>query len=196
MRMLLGALAGAAGLAVAHRAQAQIEVADGYVFPAQAEVGGQTLQLNGAGYRAVAWFKGYAAALYLPRKATTTEQAVSMAGAKRIRMRMLVDVPTQEFVKAFNKGIARNTPADQVPALRERMERFDALVAALREVKRSDVVDLDHVPGTGLVFTHNGRAQGAPIPGEDLYAALLRIFLGQRPVDPELKTGLLGGPVA
>jgi hypothetical protein len=41
----------------------------------------------------------------------------------------------------------------------------------------------------------NGKAQGEPIPGDDLYAALLRIFLGDKPSDPELKSGLLGqGP--
>ncbi|MDH4290227.1 MAG: chalcone isomerase family protein, partial [Aquincola sp.] len=37
---------------------------------------------------------------------------------------------------------------------------------------------------------------GDPVAGEDLYAALLLCFLGDRPVDKELKAGLLGGPVA
>jgi hypothetical protein len=33
-------------------------------------VGDTDLKLNGVGLRAVAWLKGYAAGLYLPKKAT------------------------------------------------------------------------------------------------------------------------------
>jgi hypothetical protein len=58
-----------------------------------------------------------------------------------------------------------------------------------------DTVDLDFLPGRGLVMARNGSARFDPIPGDDLYAALLRCFLGDRPADPEMKTGLLGGPV-
>lgn len=190
------ALAAGALTVAPARLLAQIQVEGGHVFPATADLGGQTLQLNGAGYRAVAWFKGYAAALYLPRKTTDVNDALAQTGPKRIQMKMLVDVSTQEFVKAFGKGVARNTPAEQLPALHDRMRRFDELVGGLGKVRRGDLVDLDFLPEVGLVFTYNGRAQGAPIPGADLYAALLRIFLGQRPVDKELKAGMLGGPVA
>ncbi len=34
---------------------------------------------------------------------------------------------------------------------------------------------------------------GAPIAGEDFYRALLRIWLGDRPVQDDLKKALLGG---
>jgi len=64
-----------------------------------------------------------------------------------------------------------------------------------RVVKR-DVIDLDYLPASGLQMSVNGKPRGEPIPGEDLYAALLRIFIGDRPTDPELKVGLLGGPVS
>jgi hypothetical protein len=38
----------------------------------------------------------------------------------------------------------------------------------------------------------NAAARGKPIPGEDLYRALLRIWLGDKPVDGDLKKGMLG----
>ncbi len=188
------ALALAPALMLPRPARAQV-VVEGYTFVPQLALAGSTLQLNGVGLRAVAWFKGYAAGLYLVRKATTAEAVLAMTGPKRLQLRMLVDVPTAEFVKAFHKGVARNTPAAGQPALAERMQRFDAMVSSLREVKTRDVVDLDFLPGSGLVFAHNGRAVGEPVAGDDFYAALLRIFIGTRPVDPEMKTGLLGGPV-
>ena len=175
-------------------ARAQI-VVEGYTYLPQVSLGGSTLVLNGVGLRAVAWFKGYAAGLYLTQKATTAEGVLATPGPKRIQMRMFVDVPTVEFVKAFYKGIQRNTPAAQQPALSERMQRFDALVTSLGEVKIKDIVDLDYLPGQGLVLRHNTRPVGGPIAGEDFYAAILRIFIGGRPVDKEMKIGLLGGPV-
>jgi hypothetical protein len=174
------------------RAQVQVE---GYTYAREVTVAGQSLRLNGVGLRAVAWLKGYAAGLYLTGRATTTEAALAAPGPKRLQLRMLQVVPAEEFVKAFDKGVARNTPAAELPALRERMQRFNALVTGLVKVKKGDLVDLDWVPGAGLNFGYNGRLLGPPIAGADLYAALLRIFIGNRPVDPEMKVGLLGGPV-
>lgn len=175
-------------------AHAQVTV-EGYTYAASIELGGRALHLNGVGLRAVAWFKGYAAGLYLGSRASDTEAVLADSGPKRLRMRMFVDVPTGEFVKAFYKGIARNTPPAQQPALAERMQRFDLMVNSLREVKKNDIIDLDYLPGEGLRFAYNGRSVGEPLPGADFYAALLRIFIGGRPVDKEMKIGLLGGPV-
>jgi hypothetical protein len=38
----------------------------------------------------------------------------------------------------------------------------------------------------------NGAARGKPIQGEDFYRALMRIWLGDKPVDGDLKQGMLG----
>ena len=164
-------------------------------FAGQATVAGQTLELNGVGLRSVAWLKGYAAGLYLSQQVRTAQQVYAAVGAKRLQLRMLLDVDTEEFVRAFDKGIARNSSAAELPALAPRMARFDALLRAIGKVKKRDVIDLDWLPGLGLQLTLNGKLRGEPIAGEDLYAALLRIFVGDKPVDAELKVGLLGGPV-
>lgn len=193
-RLLIGAALTFAAWPGARAAPA-IKV-EGLTFPGEATVGGQVLQLNGVGLRAVAWLKGYAAGLYLGTRVRSAQQVQAAQGAKRVQMRMLVAVDTEEFVKAFNKGIVRNTPPAILPALTERMRRFDVQVRAIGKVKKGDVIDLDWLPGRGLHLSLNGQPRGEPIAGEDLYAALLRIFIGERPVDAELKIGLLGGPVA
>lgn len=180
------------GLALAQEAP---RIVEGQAFAHRINLAGSELQLNGTGVRAVAWFKGYAAGLYLSSRARTAQQVLAAIGPKRLQLRMLVDVDTEEFIKAFDKGIARNSPPAELPLLAERMARFDALLRAIGKVRKRDVVDLDWLPGQGLQFALNGQLQGAVIPGEDLYAALLRIFVGERPADPELKIGLLGGPV-
>ena len=169
---------------------------DGLTFAADIQLDGRALQLNGVGLRAVGWLRGYAAALYLPQRAKTPAQVLAASGPKRLRLGMLLDVGIEEFIKAFHKGVERNTPAADIPALASRMAQFDALLQAMVKVKKLDIVDLDWLPQRGLQLTLNGRARGEPIPGEDLYSALLRIFVGERPVDKEMKIGLLGGPVA
>jgi hypothetical protein len=156
-------------------AQAGTRVIDGQSFLTTVRVADTDLVLNGVGVRAVAWFKGYAAGLYLRRAAHTVEA-----------------VPAGEFVKALRKGIERNTAPAELPGIAPRMQRFAALIDALGTVRKGDVVDLDLEPARGLVFLHNGKPQGEPIEGEDLYAALLRAFIGERPYDKRLKAGLLG----
>ena len=83
---------------------------EGVTFPGDINLADTALQLNGVGLRAVAWLKGYAAGLYLPKKAGTETQVLQQTGAKRLQIRMLQDVDAEEFVKAFVKGVDRNTP--------------------------------------------------------------------------------------
>jgi len=65
-------------------------------------------------------------------------------------------------------------------------------VAALAVLKKGDVIDLDWLPGRGFVLSVNGKAKGEPFVGEAFYAAILKIYIGERPVDKKLKAGLLG----
>ena len=152
------------------------------------------LQLNGLGLRAELWLEGYAAGLYLPVRTTQVAEAIAEPGPKRLRMKMMLDVPAKEFNKAVLKGVGRNSTSAEQEAVRERIDSFMALITAAITVKKGDVIDLDFLPERGLLLSINGKPQGDAIPGADVYAAVLRIFLGERPVDRELKSGLLGGP--
>jgi Chalcone isomerase-like len=168
---------------------------EGITFVGDIKLADSALQLNGVGLRAVAWLKGYAAGLYLTRKAGTEAQVLQTPGPKRLQMRMLQEVDAEEFVKAFRKGVDRNTPAADVARLEERVTQFNAVVRGLAKLKKQDVIDLDFIPDKGLVLSRNGAVRGTPVAGEDFYAALLRCFIGVKPVDAALKIGLLGGRV-
>jgi hypothetical protein len=63
----------------------------------------------------------------------------------------------------------------------------------LQEAKKGMAILLDWQPGTGTVISVDGKTRGKPIPGEDFYRALLRIWLGERPVQDDLKKALLAG---
>ena len=55
------------------------------------------------------------------------------------------------------------------------------------------MVLFEFVPDTGTRIVVNGQQRGAPIPGEVFFAAVLRIWIGDKPVDSGLKKGLVGG---
>ncbi len=167
---------------------------EGQTFDNAVQAAGDGLLLNGTGVRAVAWFKAYAAALYLRSRASTAEQAQAMGGAKRLQLRMLQDVPAAEFTKAVHKGVSRNSTADELNALQARLDEFERHVSAIGRVRKGDVVDLDQEPGRGLVLRVNGTLRGAPIAGDDFFDAVLRSFVGDQPYDDQLKAGLLGRP--
>ena len=165
---------------------------EGQVFPGAARVAGVPLQLNGVGLRAALIYKVYLAGLYLPTPATTGAQAMAEGGPKRVQVRLLMDGPSAEFAKAVTGGIAKRTPAAQVAAMQDRIAAFNRTLRSVGDVHKGDVVDLDFAPTVGLTMTINGKPFGAPVPGADLYAALLDIFVGDRPVDAKMKAGMLG----
>jgi hypothetical protein len=167
-------------------------VVEGQPFDRLARVGGADLRLNGTGVRAVAWFKGYAAGLYLGARAANAGAVLANAGPKRLQIRMLQDVPAAEFVKAFRKGMTRNTPEAELAQLAPRMDRFAGAISAVGKVRKGDVVDLDFEPGRGTAFSLNGKLRADVIAGDDFYAALLRSFIGDHPYDDKLRAGLLG----
>ena len=187
------ALAAFVFLPSAYAAQVSAPVTlEDQTFPGDARVAGTPLQLNGVGLRAAFIYKVYLAGLYLPTKAATGSEVLAEAGPKRVQVRMLMDGPSDEFAKAFTGGITKRTPADRVAAMQDRIDAFDRTLRSVGNVKKGDVVNLDYAPAVGLTMTVNGKAYGAPVPGADLYAALLGIFVGDRPVDPKMKAGMLG----
>ena len=180
-----------AALAVANASS----VIEGQSFPARATVAGKELRLNGTGLRAVAWFKGFVAGLYLSGRASTPAEVLAQTGPKRLQLRMLQDVPAAEFVKALQKGMHRNASEAERAALAPRVQRFAELIGAVGTVRKGAVIDLDLDPARGLLFTLDGTLRGAAVEGADFYAALLRAFIGEHPYDERLKAGLLGLPV-
>ena len=175
-------------------AQEGPRIVEGQPFANRVRLVDTEILLNGTGVRAVAWFKGYAVGLYLPERATTLAQVLAQAGPKRLQLRMLQDVPAAEFVKALNKGMERNSPADAWPGLAPRVQRLAEQITASGRVRKGDVVDLDFDPTRGLLFARNGKLVAEPIAGVDFYAAMLRAFIGEHPYDERMKAGLLAQP--
>ncbi len=189
------AVAWLAPLAAGAAPVAQPLTYEGYAFDTSARVADTELVLNGLGKRAaLAIYKVYAAALYLPRKQAVAAAILADTGPRRLQLRMLMDGPSEEFVKAFDKGLAKRVPADQLATMQPRVAEFDTGLRAIGDLHKGDVVNLDYAPGHGTAIIFNGKPRGGVVAGADLYAAVLGIFIGDKPIDKGLKAGLLGGP--
>ncbi|MGH8687999.1 MAG: chalcone isomerase family protein [Burkholderiales bacterium] len=162
---------------------------EGVKFEDKATVAGTELALSGAGLRKRFIFDVYAMALYVK---DPKSDRVAQPGAKRIAIRMLRNVDADTFSKALIDGMRPNSDEAKMKALEPQIAALTAIMAQMKEAKKGMAIDLDWVPGAGTQMAVDGEAEGAPIEGEDFYAALLRIWLGPKPVQDDLKKALLG----
>ena len=158
-----------------------------------ARVAGMDLKLNGAGLRTKAFFKVYAMGLYLQEKQATPAATFSAAGPKRIHLHMLRNVDADDLSEALLEGVKDNHTEAELKSLAPRLAVLTALMNEIKEAKTGLAIDLDWLPGAGTQVAIGGQARGKPIAGEDFYQALLRIWLGDKPVSGDLKKSLLGG---
>jgi len=179
----------AAGVMAWSAAATAVEVA-GVRVDDKASVGGQELVLNGAGLRTKVFFKVYVAGLYVPAKAGSLAAVLEKA-PRRVQLTLMRDVSAEEFVEALVDGIKANTTAAELAAVKAGVDQLSAIGKALGQVREKEVVTLDFVDG-GTKVAVNGGAKGT-IPGEAFNQALLKIWLGDNPVQADLKKAMLGG---
>jgi len=97
------------------------------------------------------------------------------------------EVGRDKLVEGWNEGFAGNSQAEVVAKLQERIDQFNALFV---DVKKGEEIILDFLPERGTVVTIAGQEKGV-VAGKDFNDALLRIWLGKKPVSEKLKEELL-----
>lgn len=157
-----------------------------------ARVAGKDLVLNGAGLRTRVMFKVYAMGLYLGKKESTVEGVLAAQGPRRFSIVMLRDVSGDDFGQAFMNGIDVNTDKAEKGKLTSQIGKLREIFAGLAGLKKGDALTVDWVPEKGTVIELNGKSLAEPLPELAFYNALLKIWLGDKPVDSSLKPALLG----
>ena len=163
----------------------------GIKIPDAAKVEGQELKLNGAGVRTRMFIKVYVGALYLEQKANAADAVLGSKGVKRMALHIMRDLKADVFSGALHDGLTANNSAADLAKIEDKIREFDGIINAAGGVKKGDVVQLDYLPVAGTRVVINGDTKGA-IGGEDFYRALLKIWLGDKPIDADLKKNLLG----
>ncbi len=168
----------------------------GVSFAPTAKLGATQLQLNGAGVRQQSAQALYAAALYLEKKQSSPEAAIQDAGAKRLTVTMLRDVSAREMNDLLANGLKSNSSDAELFGLVSEVFAVSTLIAETRSLRAGDSFQIDwsRAAGTSIQVQQTGQAKPAVkvFPTANLMPAMLRIWLGERPADPALKSALLG----
>jgi len=130
--------------------------------------------------------------LYLPEKKGSADAVLALKGVKRIRIVTLRDLTAQQFADALVEQIDKNHSEAELAALRPAVDEFKATLLALKAAPAGTVITIDFVPDAGTRLAVNDQAKGKPIAGEEFYRALLRVWLGEKPAQDDLKGMLLG----
>jgi hypothetical protein len=183
---LLAGLMASVSVTAAAAEVAGIELAD------RTTVGRSELVLNGAGLRKKLFFGVYVAGLYLEERTQAPADVLALAGPKRLSITLLRDLSARELVAALDGGVRDNcSPAEQ-KAVRVRLDQLTAALLSVGRARKGDVITFDWVPDVGTLVFVSGKARSGPIPGDDFFQALLRVWVGAKPTDGGLKRALLG----
>jgi hypothetical protein len=161
-----------------------------------ATVGGKELKLNGAAMRQILMIKGYAIGLYLTEKKELSPadlMALPVDRPRRVALHIQREINSDEFGQLFIKGMNANSTKEEKAKVINQTTKFGEMFAALEPVKKGDVVTLDWIPGQGTVSTLNGKKIGETLPEIAFYNAVLRIWIGESPVQENIKRALLTG---
>lgn len=161
----------------------------GVAVPESVTLKNKALVLNGAGIRKKLFMKIYVCALYLTAKRTVASEILADPEAKRIVMSFLYkEVGVERQVEGWNKGFRDNNSGEELKGLQDRINLFNSLFTTVR---KGDVIRFDYMPEEGTQVWINDTLNGT-VPGEDFFAALLKIWLGPKPAEANLKDALLG----
>jgi Chalcone isomerase-like len=163
-------------------------------FADRVTVGNTELMLNGAGIRHKYLFEIYAAGLYVSKPSQNANELLAdPQKAKRIRIVILrSDVDLKDIGKSFIKAIQDNAQTQDHVKFINGYTKIGAMFAEQKKVAKGAVQTMDWVPGTGMVVSVDGKMLGEVIPEYEFYQAMLRMYIGAKPLENSLKQELLG----
>ncbi len=183
----------AAALLSASIAQASVQVG-GVDFQPELRAQKGTLALNGAGLRTRVGFKVYAMGLYLRAPLAEAGTILADKGEKRIRIVLIRDLEAKQFGDALQAGLEKNHDAATLAALKPATDALLTALAAVGEVRTGTEIVLDRLGNGATRLLVDAKQHGEDIADTAFYPALLRIWLGERPADSDLREALLKKP--
>ena len=153
-------------------------------------VGGKELLLNGAGLRSKLFIKVYVGALYVNEKAAAPAAVLDSTAPRRMVLRLLRDLGADALHEALQDGLADNHSPAELAAIKPQSEQLATIMKGIGKVREGDTVAIDF-SADGISVSLNGEGRGK-VAGPAIARALLKVWLGDKPVDASLKKALLG----
>ena len=187
-------LAGAAVLYLATTlvANAATVAVAGIEIDRTAQVGSSTLVLNGAGKRTKYFFDVYVAGLYLSGHLSDATAILDDAGPKRVSMTLMRNLSAEQLSDSLREGISLNSTPAELAGLKAQLDALVGTMNAIGSAAKGDLLTIDFLADGTTRVAINGQPRGQPIPGADFQRALLKVWLGAKPVQGDLKKALLG----
>ena len=161
----------------------------GVEIPDQVMLDQNTLLLNGTGIRSKFVFDIYIGALYLAKKQTTADAIINDQGPQLVSMHFVYDeISAEKMRKGWSEGFAKVLDEDALKNLQPQIDLFNL---AFGNTMAGDVIDVQYTPTMGTRVIVN-KVTKATIRGFEFHQALMKIWLGDNPVDDDLKQGMLG----
>lgn len=165
---------------------------EGVQLEDRVQVDGQRLELNGMALRIRMFFKVYVAGLYLPHKVSSAHSAIEGPGAKRIVLVMMRDADADQFCDSIQAGLEANHSDEELERIKPEVDALYMKIRAIGEARKGMRIVLDYSASARATMLYvDGVPRGEAIPGREFFRGLLRIWLGERPAQADLKRMLL-----
>ncbi len=152
---------------------------------------GQELTLNGMGMWKRAGNDMFIAALYLPSPSGDVNAINYEKIPKRVEIRVVEDsIHKASFMQMWREYISINTPRENRSKINKDILGF--IKSFKGKLLKGDRLIIDFLPGSGVYVLLNGN-QINRIENDKLAEVIVNALVGERPITPEFKKGLLGG---
>ena len=158
-------------------------------IPDTLEAGGESLVLNGAGYRSKFFMKMYLGGLYLKEQNSDADAILNADEPMLMKLHIVSGKVTAErMTDAVNEGFEKSA-GDNLVAMADKIDKFKACFA--EQINKGDIFDFVYVPGEG-VKVYKNETLSDTIEGADFKKAVFGIWLCNKPADKGLKKKMLG----
>ncbi len=160
----------------------------GVTMPDTKTVNGTKLVLNGLGLREATIFRidVYVVGLYLTKKSKSAKAILASKSLKFLLMKFVRGVGKGRMQGAFKKSL-KVAAGKNFPKLKKRINDFNS---KMEGVKKGDTISLT-LTQKGVLVVAKGKKKGF-IKGADFADAILKVFIGKKPIMKQIKRGLLG----
>lgn len=165
------------------------ETISGVTLPDFRTIQGEKLLLNGGGLREKLWIDLYVGGLYLETKNTNAKEIINADEPMAITLDIVSGlINSENMIEAVDEGFEKSTNGNQ--------EKFAEKIADFKNAFKDPIVKgnkfvIAYIPGKGVVVSKNGKLLKT-IQGLEFKKVLFAIWLGDKPADKKLKSGMLG----
>lgn len=148
--------------------------------------------LNGSGLSSKAFVDLYSAELYLLKRTSIADAVLKAEGEKKLVMHIEFFGLSGKLISTrLREGIRANTDKDEFRRAQPHMDAIETMLSTGKALSRGDVLVFEFLQGVRVRFLVNGEVRGC-VEDRDFPEILLRVWLGESPVNPVLKARLLG----